>query len=271
MHLVKLRYAGDYLQVQKCTYRRYGAPGQKRKKRMSQTCEYNQKYNDRLRAENLQLKILLNFENGYHLILKYDKDKRPESYKEADENLKRFLDRIRRKYKKENKIFKYIAITERGKKREALHHHMIIECIPEIIEDVADNWGKHFEIIKMYDEGNYKDLAEYFVKIETKEEATKGKARYHISRNLKKPLEKISLQAGSFKKDPVIPEGFILVPETLFNGHNEQFGIKYQKYLLKRSDKESKILRSERKRAKKCTFWESIKNLKNIFRRKGSG
>lgn len=271
MHFVKLRYAGDYLQVQKYTFRRYGAPGKKRNKRMSVTSEYNMKYNNKLRAENLQLRILLNFENGYHIILKYNKEERPESYKEADDNLKRFLDRIRRKYKKANKSFKYIAITERGKRREALHHHMITECVPEIIEDIADMWGKHFEIIKMYDEGNYKDLAEYFVKLETKEESTKGKARYHISRNLKKPLEKISLQIGTFKTDPVIPEGFILVPETLLNGHNEQFGIKHQKYLLKRSDKDSKERRRDIKEAKRCTFWESIKNIKQLFRRKGSG
>lgn len=271
MHLVKLRYAGDYIHVQKCTYKRFGGPGQKRKKKMNETSDYNKKYNDKLRAKNLQLKILLNFENGYHVILKYQKDKMPESYKAADDNLKRFLDRIRRKYKKEKKSFKYIAITERGKRREALHHHMIIECIPGIIEEIAQSWGNHFEFIKMYDEGNYEDLARYFIKIETKEEAEKGKSRYHISRNLKKPLEKVSLQMGTFKSEPVIPEGYILVPETLFNGHNERFGIKYQEYLLKRSDKESVRERSERKRSKKCMFWESINNLKNIFKRKGSG
>lgn len=219
--------------------------------------------NDKKRAEKIQLLILANFDKGYHIILDYPKDNRPETYEEADRNLTRFLHKMSRKYKKQEKKFKYLATTERGKKRAALHHHMICENLPGIIEDIAAEWGNHIKIFKMYQDGAYKELAAYFVKAETKEELKAGKSRFHRSRNLITPQERREIRTGSFKQEPKAPEGYQIL--DLKNGYNERVGVRFQSYLLKKDGSRQQSIKSEQKEKQKCTFWESIKKLGSIF------
>lgn len=262
MYVTRWVKAGNYMFIKHYTPGRYGAPGMKRKKREKPTSETREKINNQRKAEKLQQLILCNFNKGYHITLDYLKDKKPETYVEAEKNLSRFLDRMRRKYKKENKEFKFIAITERGKRAEALHHHMIVEDIPGIIDDIAEQWGVKFHVSKMYEEGGYKELAEYFVKVETKEESTKGKSKYHRSRNLKSPLIRTQLRAGHFKNDePEIPEGYELIEDSLVNGFNEYLGTKHQKYIVIKSDKTNTMPKGEQKENKKCSLWESLKRI----------
>lgn len=262
MYVTRWVKAGDYMFIRHYTPGRYGAPGMKRKKREKPTSEKREKINNQKKAEKLQQLILCNFDKGYHITLDYMKDERPQTYEEAEKNLSRFLDRMRRKYKKEGKEFKFIAITERGKRAEALHHHMIVENKPGIIDDIAREWGVKFHLSKMYEEGGYKELAEYFVKVETKEESTKGKSKYHRSRNLKTPLVRRQLRSGSFKDDePEIPEGYQLIEDSLVNGFNEFLGTKHQKYTVIKSDNVDSKLKGEQKEEKRFSIWESLKKI----------
>ena len=160
--------------------------------------------------------------------------------------------------------FKYISITERGKKAAALHHHVIIEGEPWIFDELTRAWGDHIKISQMYEDGAYKDLADYFTKIETKEEQTKGKSKYHRSRNLKEPTTKARIVAGHLENDPYIPDGYELMTDTLVNGFNDFAGIRYQRYMIKRTDK-SKQSKGDQKGRKKISVWES---LKSIFRKR---
>jgi len=228
---------------------------------MKETPEAMAKYNNHKRAEKLQLLMLLNFDKGYHITLDYPKDNRPETYEEAETKLKKFLYKMSRRLKSKNIKFKYIAITERGRRREALHHHMVIEGEPFLLKQITELWGNHIKISQMYEDGAYKDLADYFCKIETKEEQTKGKSKYHRSRNLKEPQTKARLVAGALNNEPYIPDGYELIRDTLVNGFNDYAGIRYQKYMIKRSEK----VKSEQKGRKKTGVWES---LKNIFRKR---
>lgn len=272
MYINKVQIAGDYVLVSNYTHRGFGAPHRKRRPKTRESTKAMSDYNRKKRAEKLQLLMILNFDCGYHITLDYPKDQRPETYEEAEENLKRFLYAMSRKVR-QIKPFKYIAITERGKVREALHHHMVIEGDPFLLKEITRLWGNHIKISQMYEDGAYEDLAEYFAKMETKEEATKGRSKYHRSRNLKKPTERMRIVAGKLKDDPVVPKGYDLMESTVRGGFNEYVGIRFQKYMIKKSLKNQKKpvfgfkekQKSDPKRHKKCTIWES---LKKIFKRR---
>ena len=275
MYVNKVQIAGDYVLVSNYTHRGFGAPHNKRRQRLKDTPKAMADYNRKKRAEKLQLLIIQNFDCGYHITLDYPKDARPETYAEAEKNLKKFLYAMSRKVKK-IKPFKYIAITERGKRREALHHHMIIEGDPFLLREITRLWGNHIKISQMYEEGAYKDLAEYFTKIETKEEQLKGRSKYHRSRNLKEPVVKTRIVAGRIPSEPLVPKQYDLIKDSEVNGFNEHIGIRFQKYMVKKRPKPSEKpkkpdfgfkekQKSDQKRSTRCTIWES---LKKIFKRR---
>ena len=270
MYVNKVQIAGDYVLVSNYTHRGFGAPHRKRRQKEKDTPKAMAAYNRKKRAEKLQLLMILNFDCGYHITLDYPKDARPETYEEAEQNLKTFLYKMSRRVK-EIKPFKYIAITERGKKREALHHHMVIEGDPFLLREITRLWGNHIKISQMYEEGAYEDLAEYFCKIETKEEQTKGRSKYHRSRNLKKPTVRSRLVAGGIPDAPVVPGNYDLMDESVKSGFNEYVGIRFQKYMIKKKPKREKreqfdgnskgLTKSDQNRRKRCTIWESIKKI----------
>lgn len=275
MYINKVQIAGDYVLVSNYTHRGFGAPHHKRRQRLKDTPKAMADYNRKKRAEKLQLLIIQNFDCGYHLTLDYPKDARPETYAEAEKNLKKFLYAMSRKVKK-IKPFKYIAITERGKRREALHHHMIIEGDPFLLREITRLWGNHIKISQMYEEGAYKDLAEYFTKIETKEEQLKGRSKYHRSRNLKEPEVKTRIVAGRIPSEPLVPKQYDLIRDSEVSGFNEHIGIRFQKYMVKKRPKPpvkpkkpdfgfKEKQKSDQKRSTRCTIWES---LKKIFKRR---
>ena len=237
MHLTKWSRAGRYIFINNYSPRSYGAPCKKRIKRMRDTPKAMKKYNNHKRAEKLQMLIILNFDRGYHITLDYPKDSRPETYEEAESNLRKCLYKVSRRLKKKGIRFKYIAVTERGKRAAALHHHLIIEGSSLILEELEEVWGDHLKIFKMYEDGAYKDLAEYIIKIETKEEQTKGKAKYHRSRNLSEPTVRRSLVPGPILDEPEIPKGYVLEQGSFVDGYNDVLGIRYQSYTVKKAEK----------------------------------
>lgn len=259
MYITRWYKAGGYLFIRNYSPRGYGAPGRKRTKRMKDTPKAMEKYNKIKRSEKIQMLMLVNFDKGYHVTLDYPKDQRPETYKEAEDNLKKCLYKVSRKLKKKGKSFKYISITERGKRAAALHHHVIIEDDVDAQAELMAAWGNHIKFSRMYEEGAYKDLADYLCKIETKEEQTKGKSKYHRSRNLKEPLQRTSFAEGQIRDDPVIPKGYVLVPETLVTGFNEILGVKYQRYTLKKAPKAKGEQKRVPKQHKKETIFSVIK------------
>lgn len=263
MYITKWSQAGEYIFIKNYSPRSYGAPAKRRIRRMRDTPKAMEKYNNHKRAEKLQMLMILNFDKGYHVTLDYPKGQRPGTYEEAEKNLKKALYKVSRRLKKEGIRFKYIAVTERGKRAAALHHHVIIENDQRILEELMAVWGNHIKMSRMYEEGAYKDLAEYIIKVETKEEQTKGKAKYHRSRNLKEPTVRVALIPGAIKDDPQIPQGYELDQESVVNGYNEILGIRYQSYMVKRSEvpEFKKDPPKEPKSVQKGSLWSRIKNI----------
>ena len=103
MYMHKIQKAGEYVLIK--NYTPIGGGSEKRRKKEKPTSESRKRLNDKKRAEKIQLLILANFDEGFHVILDYPKDSRPTSYEEADKNLTRFLYKMSRKYKKQQKKF----------------------------------------------------------------------------------------------------------------------------------------------------------------------
>lgn len=218
----------------------YGAPGESRSPKRELTPEDIKRQNITNRAKKVQRLILANFNEGdHHLVLSYPKDRKPKDFEEAQANLRKFLGKLRKEYKSRGYEFKYIAVTERGKTTNSLHHHIILEDIAKpnlnTVQIVKKYWRGYTKFNSLYKDGEFEDLADYLVKKETKEEETQGKARYTRSRNLitPKPKKKVMLR----KKWPEIPKpkkGYELVKYSLYNGINPVTGYPYQHYTLRR-------------------------------------
>lgn len=216
----------------------YGAPGVPRGPKRNRSPEQIEKQNIRNRERFIQRLILTNFVEGdWHLVLNYRPKDRPD-HQEAKKNLKRWIGRMRSAYKKAGYQFKYIAVTEYGKKGQALHHHLVIE-------DIADGKLNTARLVKqlweygntrwtdLYEEGEYQQLASYIVKKETKQEGEWS--TYTRSRNLiiPKPKRK-KLRRSKWPEEPKPKKGYELIKDSLINGENPFTGYLYQKYMLRK-------------------------------------
>lgn len=233
---------GVIRQIEKYRPGNYGAPGEKRGKKQKRTPEDVRRQNERNRWRRIQRLILMNFREGdWHLILKYRPGERPETYEEAKAHRKKFLDKMREAYKKARIPFKWIAVTERGKKGQVLHHHLVIQDIRregiDTVQLVKKLWpyGNEF-FVSLYEDGEYEKLAEYIVKAEAKEEG--GWCTYSRSRNLVPPKKTVkTVRRRSWRDPPAAPKGWYVVKDSVYNGMNPVTGYPYQHYTLRKLTK----------------------------------
>lgn len=217
----------------------WGAPEKERQPKRKRTPEEIKKQNQRNRAKYLQRLIITNFKKGdWHIILKYRPKDRPVTWEEAKKQIKKFIDKMRKAHKKAGLPFKWIKITERGKKGQALHHHMIIQDIDQLntVKLVKELWEYgNTCFIDLYEDGEFKNLAEYIVKAETKEEDTW--CTYSRSRNLKKPKkEKEKIRRKRWPEEPKPKKGWYIIKDSIVNGTNPVTRHPYQHYSMRRLD-----------------------------------
>lgn len=240
MYIRKEYDLGKIIQVENHYPGNYGAPGMPRAKKRKRTPEDIERQNQRNREKKIQRLILANFDVGdWHLILKYKPGERPDDYDQAKKNLKKFLDSMREAYKKQGIQFKYIAVTERGKKGQALHHHLVIQDITtdkvNTTALVKKLWPGFKTFIDLYEDGEFENLAQYIVKIESKEDSEKGKATYSRSRNLITPKPKRKkMRRRSWPKEPKPKKGYYIIKDSVFNGFNPVTEYPYQYYSMKK-------------------------------------
>lgn len=210
-----------------------------RKKKRKRTPEEIQRQNETNKWKRLQRIILKNFKEGdWHLIMKYREKDRPEEYEKAKEQRKEFLADMRKAFKKAGIPFKWIAVTERGKKKQVLHHHLIIQDFAtadlNTVQLVKKLWKYgHVQFVSLYEDGEYEKLAQYIVKAETKEE--KGWMSYSRSRNMVVPEAKREVKHHKrWRLEPQAPEGWYVVKESVVNGTNPFTDRPYQYYTIKK-------------------------------------
>ena len=237
MYVVNEWHLGKIIQVEKHYPGNYGAPGMPRQKKRKRTPEDIARQNRTNKEKKIQRIILANFKEGdWHLILKYRPGQRPEEYEKAKKQLKKFIQDMRKAYKAAGIPFKYIAVTERGKKGQALHHHLVIEDIQtnnlNTVKLVKKLWNGTEAFIDLYEDGDYQKLAEYIVKKETKEES--GWATYTRSRNLITPVPKKKIiKRKRWAMDPKPKKGYYIVKDSIVNGFNPVTDYPYQHYTMR--------------------------------------
>ncbi len=224
-------------------YSFYFTPKYKKKElgraiRKKPTSEEQKKVNQRMKERTLTMLMNENFSSkDYYLTLDFIKDKRPKTKKDFTEIMRRFLKKARDIYKKAKKVLKYIWVFEVGKKGAA-HIHMLINDID--IKLIRKLWSKGGMTIKpLWDDGNYRRLAEYFLKYSEKTmntwEEKKGKS-WNPSQNLRRtrPKKKPILRINTFEKEIKIPKGWHLDEGSVQRGiHNEEYyGYTFLRYIL---------------------------------------
>lgn len=177
----------------------YGAKGEKRQPKRNFTPEQVREHNRRHKQKTVQLLILENFKKGdYFTTLTYPKGTR-KCLSLVYEDVRVFLDKMRKAYKRRGHIFKFVYRIEIGS-RGGAHIHIIMNRIPDTDLLIAGRWKyghAHNEMISDEDP-TYSKLSEYMTKPPTDEAVEVLKSlgesddltklvRYSCSRNLKRP------------------------------------------------------------------------------------
>lgn len=229
--------AGATIEVTKSYTKRIGVKVKGDRKKP--TAEEMQKVNQLNAERTLRLKINANFGvDDLFTTLTYRREERP-TPEQAKRNIKRFLIRLRKKYKSVGKELKYINVTEY--KNKAIHHHILINHIDgeDVSKWVRELWEFGRPSFKYLDDtGQYKDLAAYLIKETSKtykEHDGGHRQRYSCSRNLIMPEPKTEIiKAQRWSAEPKPIKGYYIDKETVYNGIDSFTGREYQKYTMVR-------------------------------------
>ena len=204
--------------------------------RRNPTREAVLKNNDRIAVKDLSRLMNANFHPGdWHATLTYEGD--APSVEEAKNELKNYIRRLAREYRRAGREFKYIAVTEYNNHR--IHHHIVLSYIDaEVIERQWKRGHVRFSVLDR--SRNYRKLAEYFVKETTKTMRQSGseiKRRWAASRNLIRPIVKREVvQAKTLYEQPKAFKGYEIDQDTVRRYEHPFTGIEHLEYMMLSSD-----------------------------------
>lgn len=161
---------------------------EKRAKRIHQTPERQKEINRLHAANKLAMKIANNFKTGDWYLTLTISGRLPDKEK-IKKSLDLFLVNLRRYYKRQKNVLKYIAVLENLTGRGRPHAHMLINALkPEDIAILQKYWPLGHVRVEMFG-GQIEDctkLAAYF----KKEDVEEHSGRLRTSTNLINPIEK---------------------------------------------------------------------------------
>lgn len=206
----------------------------KRKRKEKATSDAVKKNNDMLATKMLTRLLNLNFFPGdYHTTLTYAEIVTVE---EANRQLDNWIKRMRREYKKLDKEFYYIAVTEYENHR--VHHHIVMNYIDSRIIDRQWKYG-HIWLSTLDKSRNYRKLAEYLIKETQKtfrDPSNSTKRRWKPSRNLKRPVVKrewVSISQLFQNLDELKPiKGYEIDKESVRKYTNPVTGLEHIEYQM---------------------------------------
>lgn len=220
---------------------RYMPPGEKRQPRKKPTPEQVRKNNQRQRVKKVRLLMLENFSPmDYHTILTYRKEERPEKIEEVKRHLARLIRRLRDWYKKQDRVLKWIATIERGK-RGAWHVHIVISRIHGLDVKLAGMWeyGRPRNVL-IEDAKGLDHLAAYITKGSGGEDGEQAEeSSFSHSRNLKSPkvTKKVYRRWKTWNREKIrIPKGFYLDQDSV-DEWIDCLGYMHREYTLYRLQK----------------------------------
>lgn len=213
--------------------------GKKRQKRHKATPEDMERQNRYNKKKLVRRLIKENFgEYDIFVTHTYQKGYRPDR-KTALKDRAKLVELCRLEYRKRGHELKWIARTERGK-RGAVHHHIIINRIPDSDLILAQAWKKIREngkavIVHLYEKGGYDDLAAYLVKPDIEDEQGRPATwiRYSHSRNLEIPIPEITRTTRRQIVNPPQPmPGYYIDMDSICQGTNKITGREYLHYTM---------------------------------------
>lgn len=226
--------AGRTKEIAKYYTKRYKPKGEKRNPKEKETSGKQQKVNDRQLVRKLTRILNENFdETSRYVTFSYAVKNRPPDIGTLLSHRRELLKNMRKVYKQDGQAMKYVETTEVGD-RGATHIHMVINDID--MRKIEKLWKYGFVSSKPLDDtGQYRRLAEYFIKYYQKTRRTDKqiqKKAYNCSRNLKRPKPKKKVMRGErFRKDIRVPKGWYLDKESVSEGITED-GYEFLFYTL---------------------------------------
>ena len=237
---------------------RYGAKGEKRAPRRKATPEQVKKQNQYHREKTVLRKMRNNFEPGdLWITLKLPQGMKI-SGKEIMKVQKDFFDKLRYRYKRREQTLKYMYRIEIGE-RGGIHVHALVNRLngtPGTAELVTEIWNGltegHVNYTPVYEQGNFKELADYLVKKPTEEitgqltlfeteEERKVFLKYGCSKNLEMPeKETHEYKRRTVRKlienGPEPQPGYYIDRDSIRYGVNPYTGMSYYYYTEIRLD-----------------------------------
>ncbi len=233
--------AGKTIEVNKYYSYRYHCKGEKRGIKTKPTSEAQKRVNLRKAAKELRGLMNASFIDGDLLIrLDFFREHFPEGSKMMQDMMQKFIRKLRAEFKKLGRELKYIYVKEIGP-RGGRHVHMIMtKCDTDILRRCWPHGGIHVD--PLISNGQYRKIADYFIKYAAKTEDTEGKLvgkRWYGSRNLVRPLiQKRIVTANTFRKKVKVKPGYYLEKESLREGISELTGFEYFSYTLIKADQQ---------------------------------
>lgn len=243
-YLEKVIDRGNVIEVQKYTNGRFGKKETRRKAEAQRaTPEEQLRWQTKEAARKVWrlLRDNSNFRPGdLWTTLTYPAKSTPDS-ETVRRNIKEFLKRMRREYKKLGQECKYIFSVGRGK-RGAIHLHFVLSKIDtEIVSTIwqnivnAGNWV-HVHTEHLDKTQNWHRVADYIIK--NGEETFLSddpiiKKRFSASRNLRdrKPRAHV-IHAKTWKKDPPTRRGYYIDKDLSYSGVNQYgYPVQYTVYV----------------------------------------
>ena len=250
-YIEKICIAGDILEIFKYHSFRHPSPGNHglRSAKVKLTSDRQKKINSRQAERTLRWKMNANFHDGDYLV-RLDFGNEPDIDVSGMQGcITKAIRKIRDQLKHDNIQFKFIYVKEIGS-RGSKHIHMMCSKIDTgYIAAAWDHGGIHVD--PLTSGGQYRKVAEYFIKYSDRTEETLGQEvgkRWYSSRNLIPPIIKTRvIGAATFSReapDNDETKGYLLEKETVTEGVNgdgyEYFSCSYIRGEPVRGDKENR-------------------------------
>ena len=226
--------AGSTVEVSKYYSYRVHTKGEKRLSSDKETSEAQKKINQRRAGIKLRRLMNNNFEDGDYLIRLDFHEVHPETSEEMQSLMSNFIRRLKREYQRTGVDLKYIYVKELGKRGGRHIHLMVNQNSADLIRKCWGYGGIHID--PLITNGQYRKIAEYFIKYAAKTEETEGKLvgkRWYASRNLVPPkVRKRVIASNTFQNKVRVLNGYYLDEDTERHGISESTGYEYFSYTL---------------------------------------
>lgn len=233
-----------------------------RRPKSKPTSDAVRKNNDRIAAKQLTRLINANFMPGdLHVTLTYAE---VVSVEKANHELDLWLRRMRREYRKIEKEFKYIAVTEYENKR--IHHHIVMSEID--FSTINRQWtAGRIRCTALDDTRSYKALADYLIKETQKtfrQPDNAVKRRWKASRNLTRPIVKREwVSVRELFRDPIALKGYQLDEDSIRRYQNPVTGLEHLEYQMIAIDPEPRLRRWKKGRKARSETYIRMDDLRD--------